>query len=156
MRTLPENTAATMAATETVSYRFNKWATTCSHDEGEDCLTAAVKDLMSWSVPEYVRVIAVPSDSASPHESVFRVEMYYPGQGTTEPIYSAALHIPHSEGNLAIDAASARVGRGISVPPDVLEIWNSGSLFLDLENLPSWLSDETIALLKSENSAAFL
>lgn len=71
-------------------------------------------------MPEYVRVIAMPSGSAGPHESVFRVENDYPGQGTTEPIYSAALRISHPEGDLAIDAASARVGRGISVPSDVL------------------------------------
>jgi hypothetical protein len=110
-----------------VSYRFNSSTKTCAYAEGEDCLTAAVKDVMSWSVPEYIRTIPLPSEEDE--VSVFRVELYGPDAIDEKPHYCATLRIPHSIDNLVVDANSALRRGASAASTHIREYRNPGSLF---------------------------
>lgn len=90
-----------------VHYFFNKAGFRCGFDVGEDCLTAAMKDILEWSVSEYVRAIRLSSlDDPNAAGTTYALDLFYPCQNEPGPHYTVVLTILNSPDNVAINTSS--------------------------------------------------
>ena len=89
-----------------VHYFYNSSGFRCDFDVGEDCLTAALKDVLNWSVCEYVRATRLSKYNEDATGTTYTLDMFYPCPDGPEPDHSVVLTILNSPDNVAIDASS--------------------------------------------------
>ena len=89
-----------------VHYYFNKAGFRCSFEVGEDCLTAALKDILNWTVTEYVRATRLSSLDSTGRGTTYQLDLFYPCRDTPEPDHTVVLSILNSPDNVAIDTSS--------------------------------------------------
>jgi len=115
-----------------VHYFFNKAGFRCAFEVGEDCLTAALKDILGWSVSEYVRATRLSLESPNAAGTTYTLDLFYPYQNEPGPHYTVVLTILNSPDNVAINTSSEwfrTLARTLERPdPAVLTLKHTKSL----------------------------
>ncbi|CAN7580707.1 hypothetical protein [Devosia sp. LjRoot3] len=88
-----------------VEYFFNSTRFQCSFGVGEDCLAAALKNVLDWTACEYLRATRLSLSGGSDAGQTYWLELSYPYRDTPGPHYSSVLAILNSPNNVAIDTS---------------------------------------------------